>query len=335
VGLFGHIHDPIRTGFNLQQLELTFNAAVDPYFTAAVVLSIIEGESGAEIEIEEAYMQTTSLPWRFQIKAGKFLSDTTRLGSKHLHDLDFVTVAAPLILAVGGEMRHYAVQLTWLAPLPFYLRLGAEVSYGGSITFPIQDPAYPVFVGHMRMYFDISPSTRLLIGGGIAHGIWDRAEADASDLNRTIASGHILFQWRPPERNNVLTFKWMAEYYGTWSQCDPRKVTSKRPNIRQYCLNADANQTSQQQLHGFTTKAVLRFAQQWQTGIRFDWMQQREAAANRPTHRLTGMLIFVATEFSRIRLEYNGSNFFDNNEVGHAIWLQFQFSIGAHGAHKF
>lgn len=335
VGLFGHTHDPTRTGFNLQQIEMAFTAAVDPFFTAAVILSLGERDGKVEVEIEEAYMQSTALPWRFQLKLGKFLSETTRLGAKHLHDLDFATIALPVILSVGGEMRHYGAQLTWLAPWPFYFRLGAEMAYGGSVAFPIMDASIPTFIGHLRTYWDTSPSTRLLLGAGIAYGIWDRTEAGGQDLGRIVSNAHILFQWRPPNRNNVMALKVFAGYYGVWSQCDPRKSNSKKPNYRQYCVRTSTTQIEQHGQHGITGKVVLRFAQQWHIGTRFDWVDVREPSAKRPAHRLSAMLLFVPTEFSRIRLQYDGGNLFNSIEKSHAVWLQLQFSIGSHGAHAF
>jgi hypothetical protein len=46
------------------------------------------------------------------------------------------------------------------------------------------------------------------------------------------------------------------------------------------------------------------------------------------------MLTFNPTEFSRIRLQYEFTDldFADNL---HAVFLQFQYSLGAHGAHTF
>jgi hypothetical protein len=50
--------------------------------------------------------------------------------------------------------------------------------------------------------------------------------------------------------------------------------------------------------------------------------------------RLSPALTYFPTEFSKIRLQYN----YDEREnVGrdHSLWLQFEFLLGAHAAHKF
>jgi hypothetical protein len=50
--------------------------------------------------------------------------------------------------------------------------------------------------------------------------------------------------------------------------------------------------------------------------------------------RISPSLTFYPSEFSKIRLQYN----FDHDELrgdSHSIWLQFEFLLGAHAAHKF
>jgi hypothetical protein len=52
------------------------------------------------------------------------------------------------------------------------------------------------------------------------------------------------------------------------------------------------------------------------------------------TYRISPMLTFNPSEFSRIRLQYDYTNF-DFKENEHAVYLQFQYSLGPHGAHPF
>ena len=333
VGLFGHTHDPARTGISLQQVELDLSADVDPYFTAMVVLSFGEGIASGEVEIEEAYLKTLSLPWQLQLKGGKFLSALSRLASQHLHNLDFVNASLPVIMGLGGEMSHYAVQLTWLLPLPFYLRLGVEGSYGGSMAFPVTDPSRPVLLGHIKAYFDLGASLGLLIGGGVANGVWAKAESNAADLSRTVVDGYLRLKWRPPGRGNYRSLVVMGEYIGSWSRCAPEHLNSGKPQYRQVCLGRTVDRPAV--LHGVVGKVVLRFAQRWRTGVRFDWAQQREPSPTRPENRISAMVDFSPSEFSRFRLQYDGANLLSSTESAHAVWLQFQFSIGTHGAHAY
>jgi len=51
-------------------------------------------------------------------------------------------------------------------------------------------------------------------------------------------------------------------------------------------------------------------------------------------YRLSPNLTWYPSEFSKVRLQYNYDN---RKEVGsdHSLWVQFEFILGAHAAHKF
>jgi hypothetical protein len=50
--------------------------------------------------------------------------------------------------------------------------------------------------------------------------------------------------------------------------------------------------------------------------------------------RLSPNVTWYPTEFSKLRIQYN---YDDRKGVGtdHSLWLQFEFILGAHAAHKF
>ena len=50
--------------------------------------------------------------------------------------------------------------------------------------------------------------------------------------------------------------------------------------------------------------------------------------------RISPLLVWHPSEFSRLRLQYN---YDDRQGFGsdHSIWLQFEFLLGAHAAHRF
>jgi len=57
-------HDPQQRGFNARNLEIALDGAVDPYFEgfANIVLKL-DNDNNTEIEAEEAFLQTTDLPF--------------------------------------------------------------------------------------------------------------------------------------------------------------------------------------------------------------------------------------------------------------------------------
>src|SRR5437868_4045709 len=60
-------HDPQQRGFNARNIELAFDGAVDPYFEGfANIVFKLDNDNGTEVEVEEAFMQTTNLPFGLQ-----------------------------------------------------------------------------------------------------------------------------------------------------------------------------------------------------------------------------------------------------------------------------
>ena len=58
------------------------------------------------------------------------------------------------------------------------------------------------------------------------------------------------------------------------------------------------------------------------------------AAAPGERYRISPELTFLPSEFSKIRLQYN----FDHGDLfgtAHSIWMQLEFGLGAHAAHKY
>jgi hypothetical protein len=60
-----------------------------------------------------------------------------------------------------------------------------------------------------------------------------------------------------------------------------------------------------------------------------------EAAAARSTEeRVSPNITWFPSEFSKLRLQYNHT-WQENAPDEDALWLQFEFMLGAHAAHKF
>jgi hypothetical protein len=95
---------------------------------------------------------------------------------------------------------------------------------------------------------------------------------------------------------------------------------------------------------GFYSQVCWGFRPGWVAALRGDYVTRTEQAAyeringddpNRlPRWRISPNLTWYPSEFSKIRLQYN----YDDRErigVDHSVWLQFEFLLGAHAAHKF
>jgi hypothetical protein len=73
-------------------------------------------------------------------------------------------------------------------------------------------------------------------------------------------------------------------------------------------------------------------------GFRGDWADGNDAAFDSELRakrvRLSPNFTYYPSEFSKVRLQYN---FDDRKGIGrdHSLWLQFEFILGAHAAHRF
>src|SRR5437899_3698194 len=107
-------------GFDAFQrsIELNVAASVDPFAKGyAVINASADSATGeATMAVEEAALQTTSLPWNLELKAGRFFGEFGRLGYIHDHELPFVNRPLVLDQYIGGESRTDGAQVNWLLP---------------------------------------------------------------------------------------------------------------------------------------------------------------------------------------------------------------------------
>src|SRR5438093_7652310 len=129
-------HDPIKRGFSLRNAEIAVDGAVDPYFKGFGNLVFkLDKHNETGLEMEETYLQSTSLPANLQLKGSQFFANFGRQNPQHPHQWAFVD--QPLILnrVFGPDgLRNIGAQLSWLLPTPFYTEafLGAFNGQGGT-----------------------------------------------------------------------------------------------------------------------------------------------------------------------------------------------------------
>ena len=167
-------------GFDAFQRSVELNAAasVDPFAKAYVVANAsADAHTGeATFSIEEAAIQTESLPGNLTVKAGRFFGEFGRLGYIHDHELPFVNRPLVLDQYIGGESRTDGIQVNWLLPVEHYisLTLGVGNQFGGD------NPPNDVgqfrhlsgwnYFGRLSTYFDLTPEISLEPG---VSGLWN------------------------------------------------------------------------------------------------------------------------------------------------------------------
>src|SRR3989454_7429705 len=144
-------HDPQQRGFNARNTELAFDGASDPYFEGfANIVFKLDNDNQTEVEVEEAFAQTTDLPFNLQLKAGQFFAAFGRINPTHPHVWEFADTPLVNGLFLGPDgLRGVGAQGSWTLPLPWYSQLIFASQNGrGSTGFSFRNP------GDDGMFFD-------------------------------------------------------------------------------------------------------------------------------------------------------------------------------------
>ena len=343
-------HDPQKRGFSLRNAELALDGAVDPYFKgfANIVLKLDENDE-TEIELEESYLESTSLPYNLQLKAGQFFANFGRQNSQHPHQWSFVDQPIILNRAFGPEgLRSVGTQLSWLMPTSYYSELSLGILDGqGGTAFNFRNPGEADAKGVERFHgretdvenlhnsgdtiltprlassFDLTDTQTLLAGVSGAFGPNSTGAARRTEIYGV----DTYWKWKPEDANGGFPFvSWQTE-----------ALTSK---VQVGADAAAALPAATLKDYGAYSQILWGFIPEWVTGIRADYANGNTGAfdSSDPYRgrrvRVSPVLTYYPSEFSKIRLQYNhdtGEYFSDASSV----WMQLEFNLGAHAAHKF
>ncbi|MEZ5922075.1 MAG: hypothetical protein R3C60_12080 [Parvularculaceae bacterium] len=107
-------------GLSLDESEVSFFANVDHRVYANLTVSL---DNNNDVSVEEAYIQSKSLPGGFTLKAGRFYSGIAYLNERHTHDWDFVDAPLPYRAFLGNQLGDDGIEVRWVAPTDFYLEV--------------------------------------------------------------------------------------------------------------------------------------------------------------------------------------------------------------------
>lgn len=194
----------------VQGIELNFSSAIDPYATAEFY-PVFEGEGGElNAKIEEAYLETLSLPLGLQLKAGKFRQTFGRINSVHRHALPVIDVPVAYETFFGEAMIDQGASLSWLIPNPsFYQELIVEITRGPdeSPLFARSEENTPMKLAHLKNFWSLTDNATLELGFSAASG-----ENPVGETS-TLAGIDITYIWSPIQFNTYKSFEWQNELY--------------------------------------------------------------------------------------------------------------------------
>ena len=354
----------LSQGFNLRETELALSGSVDPYFDAGVNASL----GTDSIAIEEAWFRSRNLPHGLQLKVGKFLSAIGLHNEKHAHTWEFADQNLAYLDLIGGEgLSDTGMQLTWLAPTDTYLQTGLEILQGDGLErFGMTaDPAsavetlaadgYSVTVDELGLKTNDGPN----LGVAFVRLAPDLGTNSALQLGLS-AAHHRHQQALLNDGTDDLISEGAANLYGV-------QALYKRFATGDYGLGAVALQSeyfyldSKQKAvwHGNTAltgvpvtvqqqagyvQASYGFAPRWQVAARYAVAGVGAQLNIDNRHHDVGIsrqnsvvVSWAGTEFSRVRLQFSRNDIAttDGHQDFNQVLLQYNLSLGAHGAHTF
>ena len=343
-------HDPQQRGFNARNTELAFDGAVDPYFEGfANVVFLLDNDNQTEVELEEAFLQTTSLPYNLQLKAGQFLAPFGRLNPTHPHTWDFADTPLVNGLFLGPDgLRGVGAQASWTLPVPWYSQLIFASQNGrGETGFSFRNPGDNgmffdrittdrearglqdfVWIPRFENSFNLSDTQTVLAGVSGAFG----SNETGANSRTQIYGADLLYKWKSSHAEAGFPFvKWQTEFMYRRFQAGH---------------GADDSFPVAETFHdwGLYSQVLWGFKKGLVAGIRGDYVHMQDSMYTddldrQPRWRLSANLTWYPTEFSNIRLQYNQDfleeNFFLSSREVESVFLQWEFILGSHGAHKF
>ena len=291
--------------FDLQEVETSLQAVVDPYARADFFLAF--GPEG--IDIEEAYITFPTLPAGFLMKAGKMRSAFGKVNTMHNHVLPWADRPLVTTNLLGGEegIAGAGVSLARLLPNPWiFLEATGEVSHGDSELFRSPDSKALTYFGRLRAYQDVTESSNVDLGASGAYG----SNGVTTNSTSRMFGLDATFRYRPLKR--AIYRRLLARTELVWS----RRTEIGGPAA-----------------FGAYVATDYQFARRWFAGVRLD----RAARATDPMASdsgVAGLLTFWPSEFSQVRSQYRRTKY-SEGAVANEVLVQLLFSIGAHGAHAF
>ncbi len=319
--------DETRNGVDLREAELMFSSDVDPYSRLSLLLSVhpnykFNATSGKveqtwAVEPEEVFAETDQIPG-VTIKAGKFKAAFGKHNQLHTHAYPFIDAPLANSKLLGEEgLNDAGVSAAGLLPVAWFSEITAQYLRGAGENAEFSSPTSGdgVGVGHWKNLLDLSDALTMEIGASVAKG------GNATGGSTSLYGGDLTFKWRPVTGGKYHSAIAAAEFIH-----------------RDMQQSGIADETGK----GLALWGQFQFAERWASNVRYETLDVHNSVNPDLPNLLTTKecfgLTFNATEFSAFRLEYDmahgpanakGSN----NEK--TVYLQANFTIGAHPAHSY
>lgn len=350
----GHGSGVGERGFGIDESELTISGNIDPYFYGYFTAALTPEN---EVEVEEAHIQNSGLVPGLNIKFGRYFTAIGYQNEQHAHVWDFSDLPLTHKAFLGGQFADDGIQLRFVAPTDLFLEFGVEAGKGSG--FPGSEhnknggSGLGAFV-HVGDDVGVSNSYRVGLSFRRTRAT-EREYEDHESTDTEIANSFtgrsriwaldLVWKWAPNGDSTQRNFKFQTEYFKFKENGELNFDTA---GVSPAGSSTGSYASSQS---GWYAQAIYQFMPRWRVGARYDRLDSGSVSigqvvdgtltaadfpvlADHTPKRLSAMVDFSPSEFSRLRLQYN----YDEarfSERDSQVVLQYIMSVGAHGAHRF
>lgn len=329
-------------GLGLGHSDLSVRGPLGHHFEAQATVAAHTHERKLEAELEEAWVQSRTLPAGLQLRAGRFSSQLGYLNEQHPHADDFVQRPLLYRAFLGGHWFDDGLRVNWTAPTDLYLRLGLEVFRGRQLVRDTASAGRPgAVVLSSRIGGDVGRSQSWQAGLSLLHNRREAAVEGHSDDDGE--HGHAHEEGHAHGHGAAFSGRrmWLAELAWKWAPEGNNRQQQLRVSfehavisrLNRFALGSDRH-------HASYLSAVWRFAPEWELGLRQDLLRVR---APHEDHFDDGrlretalMLAYKPSHAQTLRVQFTQQRDRGGFEAAtHAVQLQYILNFGAHASHSF
>lgn len=270
------------------------------------------------------------------------LTEFGRFNPRHPHESAHID--QPLVIGTmfGSEgTRDIGAHVGWLLPTDWFSELHLSVQNGDNetaVSFLGEGHHHGVDDGdeheggsrNIDNFDEVLWSTRWVNGWAVSDdmeiqvGISGAYGPNKHEDHTILYGADIVLKWfNPNASGSGGTLTWTTEFIGRQAGAD----------------EADEEASD----WGLVSTAVYDLSSRWQAGLRVDYVDLEEIhhdddddEEHMPAQRLrlSPLVAWRASEFSKLRLQYNYTDP-DEGDAVHSVWLGLEVLIGSHPAHNF
>ena len=341
-------------GLKLGESEINFSANIDHVMRGVLTLGIGNDHGHDKLKVEEAFIESLSLPYGLTIKAGRFFPSFGYLNDKHKHTDSFSDRPLPYRAYLNGGFFDDGVQASVVLPTGLFSEIGAGVFNGSGFPASEDHHSPALTTAFARIGGDFNTSHAWLLGASYMRANNDEVGRVADGFifhgSNNIYGVDFRYIFAPQGNNKTSEFSLQAEVLHRSEDGEYKSSEGCSSNDHHHLTAFHSAHTEGGEGHvhssttGFYAQGVYKFMQNYRIGYRFalltapktpEGLENTSLDAGGHNPRMHSIMAeYNTSEFGTFRLQYN----FDQTHgcsSDNQIVLSYSVSFGAHPAHAF